>query len=74
MIGNYLKKYLKERNISQYEVESRTGSSQDKISLSLNGKRKLTADELIEIAIEFNIDLNNIKEIKQNLTKSNLIS
>ena len=63
MISNYLKEYFKEKNISQYEVERRTGISQSKINLSLNSKRKLTADELIKIAIVFNIDLNKIKEI-----------
>ncbi len=63
MISNYLKKYFKEKNISQYEVERRTGISQSKINLSLNGKRKLTADELIKIALVFDIDLNKIKEI-----------
>ena len=63
MISNYLKEYFKEKNISQYEVERKTGISQSKINLSLNGKRKLTANELIKIAIVFNIDLNKIKEI-----------
>ena len=64
MISNYLKEYFKERKISQYEVERRTDISQSKINLSFTGKRKLTADELINIANAFNIDLNKIKEIK----------
>lgn len=62
MISNYLKEYFKKRNISQYDVEEKTGISQSKISLILNGKRKLTADELIKIAIEYNINLENIKK------------
>ena len=49
MISNYLKEYFKKNKISQYEVEKRTGISQSKINLSLNNKRKLTADELIKI-------------------------
>jgi transcriptional regulator with XRE-family HTH domain len=66
MISNYLKEYFKEKNISQYEIERKTGISQSKINLSLNGKRKLTADELINIALVFNLDLNKIKkEIKK---------
>ena len=64
MISNYLKIYLQENRISQYEVERRTGISQSKVNLSINGKRKLTAEELIKIAVAFNIDLNKIKEIK----------
>lgn len=63
MISNYLKKYFKENEISQYEIEKKTGIKQSKLSLSFNGIRKLTADELIKIAIEFDIDLNKIKEI-----------
>ena len=63
MISSYLKEYFKKNNISQYEVEERTGIKQSKISLALNGKRKLTAEELITIAIVYNLDLNKIKEI-----------
>ena len=62
MIENYLKKYFEEKKINQYEVERKTGISQSKISLTLNGKRKLTANELVKIAIEFDIDLNVIKK------------
>lgn len=67
MISNYLKEYLKENKISQYEVERRTGISQSKINLSINGKRKITADELIKVAVAFDIDLNKVKEIIQSL-------
>lgn len=63
MISNYLKKYFKERKISQYEIKERTGINQSKISLALNNKRKLSAEELLKIAIAFDIDLNKIKEI-----------
>ena len=67
MISNYLKEYFKKNNISQYEIEERTGIKQSKISLTLNNKRKLTADELIMIAIVYDIDLNKIKDIKPNV-------
>lgn len=62
MISNYLKEYFKENKISQYEVERRTGISQSKINLSLNSKRRLTADELILIASKFDLDLNKLKK------------
>lgn len=65
MISNYLKDYFRKNNISQYEIERRTGISQSKINLSLNNKRKLTAEELVEIAKVFDLDLNKIKEIIQ---------
>ena len=64
MITNYLKEYFKSKNISQYEIERRTGILRSKINLSFNGKRKLTAEELITIAIKFEIDLNKLKEVK----------
>ncbi len=62
MLSNYLKEYFKKNKISQYEIEERTGISQSKINLSLNGKRKLTAEELLVIAMEFNISLDNLKK------------
>ena len=61
MINNYLKTYFIENNINQHEVARRTGIQHSKINLMLNGKRKLTADELILIAKEFDLDLNKIK-------------
>ena len=62
MISNYLKEYFKEKKISQYEIERKTGIDRSKINLSFNNKRKLTAEELIILAIKFDIDLNKIKE------------
>lgn len=63
MLSNYLKEYFKERKITQDEIEERTGIVRCKINLSLNGKRKLTAEELIKIAMAFDLDLNKIKEL-----------
>ena len=63
MISNYLKEYFKNKKISQYEIERQTGITQYKINMSFNGKRRLTADELILIANKFDLDLNKIKEI-----------
>ena len=65
MINEVLKKYFEENSISQFTIEKLTGISQSKVSLILNNKRKLTADELIRIAIIFDINLEEIKkEIK----------
>lgn len=64
MISNYLREYFKNKKISQYEIERRTGINQSKLSLVFNDKRKLSADELLKIAKEFNLDLNKIKDIK----------
>lgn len=76
MLSNYLKEYFKERKISQYEIAKRVNMDRSKLNLSLNGKRKLTAEELLIIASEFDLDLNKIKEIKKRKSKKilNLIS
>lgn len=66
MVSNYLKQYFSERKISQYKIERKTGINRSKINLSFNGKRRLTADELIIIATKFKIDLNKIKELDNN--------
>lgn len=71
MINRYLKQYFEENNISQLEIEKLTGISQSKISLFLNDKRKLTADELIKIAIAFDINLENIKKEIKNAYQQN---
>ena len=70
MISNYFKEHFKERKISQNEIEKKTGISQSKISLALSDKRKLSAEELLKIAIAFDIDLNKIKEIIQSPNKN----
>ena len=63
MISNYLKEYFKNKKISHEEISNKTGIARSKITLSLNGKRKITAEELINIAIQFDLDLNKIKEL-----------
>lgn len=62
MIINYLKEYFKKNKITQYEIESKTGIKQSKLSLTFNGKRKLTADELLKIANVYEINLEKIKK------------
>lgn len=62
MIIEYLNDYFKRNEITQREIESRTGIEQSKVSMILQGKRKLSADELMLIAIKFDLDLNKIKE------------
>lgn len=54
---DFLNNYFKDNKITQKEIERLTGISQDKISLTLNKKRKLTADELIKIIVVFDLDI-----------------
>lgn len=60
---DFLNNYFKDNKITQKEIEKLTRISQDKISLTLNKKRKLTADELIKIIVVFDINLEEIKKI-----------
>lgn len=71
MINKHLKQYFGKNNISQLEIEKLTSISQSKVSLFLNDKRKLTADELIKIAIAFDINLENIKKEIKNAYQQN---
>ena len=74
MISNYLKEYFDKYNINQYEIEKLTGINQSKVSLILNNKRKLTSEELINIAIVFDIDLNELKKEIKTSDQTNLDS
>ena len=69
MITNYLKEYFKKNKVTQNEIVERTGISQSKISLVMNNKRKLTAEELVKIATTFDLDLNKLKDIKSTMQK-----
>lgn len=59
---DFLKQFFDKNLITQQDITTKTGISQSKISLILNGKRKLTAEELYKIAIAFNINLEKIKK------------
>lgn len=56
-IIDFLNNHFKEKKITQKQIERMTGISQDKVSLVLNRKRKLTADELVKIIIVFDLDI-----------------
>jgi len=56
-IIDFLNKYFDDNKITQKEIERLTKISQDKVSLTLNKKRKLTADELVKIIIAFDLDI-----------------
>lgn len=56
-IIDFLNNYFKKNKITQKEIEKLTGISQDKISLLLNKKRILKANELIKIIIVFDLDI-----------------
>ncbi len=64
---DFLNDYFRQNNIRQKDIIKATGISQDKISLILSKKRKLSADELILIANKFDINLEHLKKNQEKL-------
>ena len=50
-----IKKYLEEHGITQAFLERKTGISHNKLSRILNGKRKVSAEELGKITQVLNV-------------------
>lgn len=51
-----IKKYMDDNGIKQVYVSEKTGIPENTLSIILNGKRKLYADELISIILALGID------------------
>lgn len=56
-----INKYIKDKDITIYKLSKSTGISYELLRRTLNGTRKLTADELIKIAAALDYDLNSLK-------------
>lgn len=69
MIIDFLNIYFDKNNITQCEIERRTNIARSKVNLILNKKRRLTAEELLKISIEFDINLEEIKKEIKNAGK-----
>lgn len=54
-VNQKIKKYLEEHGITQMWLSQNTGIAQEKISNIVNGKRRVTADELLSICSVLNI-------------------
>lgn len=53
-----IKQYLEDNGIKQKYIAEKTGIQENKLSLTLNGQRIMTADELIKIIYVLNLDAN----------------
>lgn len=53
-----INKYLSENGIKQKYISERTGIPENTLSMILNGKRKMDADEFVEIVISLGTDAN----------------
>lgn len=51
-------KYIAENGIKQKYISDKTGIAENVLSMMLNGKRKMDADEFIEIVLALNVDAN----------------
>lgn len=51
-------KYITENGIKQKYISMKTGISENVLSMILNGKRKMDADEFVEIILALNVDAN----------------
>lgn len=49
MVAEQIKAYIEERGIKQAAVAKASGMTETALSHSLNGKRKLAADEFVKI-------------------------
>lgn len=54
-VAKRIKIYLVEKGIQQKWLSNETGIDQDKLCQSLNGKRKLEAEELSKIVLALNV-------------------
>lgn len=52
-----IKEYIETHGIKQSFLVQKTGFRREKIANIINGKRKVTADELAEIAKALNVDI-----------------
>ncbi len=57
-LNENIKKYMEEHGITQKFLIDSTGIAQVKISNIMNGKRKVTGEELLKIARALNVDAN----------------
>ena len=59
-------KYIIENGIKQKFISEKTGIAENTLSMILNGKRKMDADEFVEIIIALGVDANYFISTQQN--------
>jgi len=57
-LNENIKKYLEEHGITQKFLIDSTGIAQEKMSNIINGKRKVTGEELLKIAKALDVNAN----------------
>ena len=57
-LNENIKKYLEEHGITQKFLCDKTGITPEKICNIINGKRKITGEELLKVAQALNVNAN----------------
>ena len=65
---NGVKKYMDDNGIKQKYISDNSNIPENTLSMILNGKRKLYADELVEILKALNVDADAILFLKETET------
>lgn len=60
-----ISKYIVDNGIKQKFIAEKTGIPENVLSMMLNGKRRIEADEFIEIILALNVDANFFINSKQ---------
>ena len=66
-VAERLKQLVDDKGVTYSFISSRTGIPVDAISKSLLGKRRLPADELVDICNVVGIELNELQPARANL-------
>ena len=61
MIGDDIKKYLNNNGIKQSIISEKTGISEPKLSMMLNGKRRIEVTEYFRICDSLGVPLDTFK-------------
>lgn len=64
-IHEKIKKYMDENGIKQKYISDNSNIPENTLSMILNGKRKLYADEMVEIFKALGVDANTILFLKE---------
>lgn len=70
MIAENIGKYMKENGIKQTYVADKAGMTKQALSESLNGNRKLAADEYVAICTALNVSTDKFTQIESETVRA----
>ncbi len=69
-IRSFLKRIIEEKGITLTYIASKTGICIDKLSKSINGTRRLSADEFLRICKALDVSKDEITELSGSITET----